>query len=321
MTSQKKWTGSAPSNIALIKYMGKTNAQVNRPSNASLSWTLEGLRTFIEIEESSADRWEALVGPEYQKIEISEKGQARFLKHLNVIKTKFDVRGSFVVRSANNFPSDCGLASSASSFAALTKVACEAFAEMTNRKMGLADVSVLSRQGSGSSCRSLFSPWAVWEGEGAHAIELPQKNLIHQAVIVESGKKSVSSSEAHLRVTSSSLFAGRPERANVRLKNLVEALRVDEWHVAFEICWAEFWDMHVLFETASPPFSYMTPESLVVLRKAQDIWKSGQGPLVTMDAGANVHLLWKPEQKSEAMAFAKALSQFRVITTEAGVQS
>ena len=38
---------SAPANIALIKYMGKTDVLSNRPTNSSLSWTLGHLQTFV----------------------------------------------------------------------------------------------------------------------------------------------------------------------------------------------------------------------------------------------------------------------------------
>ncbi len=54
---------SAPSNIAVIKYMGKTSKEVNLPSNASLSFTLEHLRSFVVIEpREGEDDWQPLAG-------------------------------------------------------------------------------------------------------------------------------------------------------------------------------------------------------------------------------------------------------------------
>ncbi|NUN07515.1 MAG: hypothetical protein HUU57_17360, partial [Bdellovibrio sp.] len=57
---------SAPSNIALIKYMGKIEGTGNKPTNASLSYTLENLRTFVRLTEieGGQDKWQALVRPE-----------------------------------------------------------------------------------------------------------------------------------------------------------------------------------------------------------------------------------------------------------------
>ena len=287
---------SAPSNIALIKYMGKVENTGNRPTNQSVSFTLDGLRTFVTLERGAEqDRWEPM--PDRPAMKLSDLGREKFLKHFARAKKHFGVDEACVVRSANDFPSDCGLASSASSFAALTRAAY-ALARAIKPELNVDDreLSALSRQGSGSSCRSFFTPWAVWRGEGAEAIAI-DRPLVHAVVVVEDRVKSVSSSEAHRRVVSSDLFAGRPARADRRLDLLIESLRRGHWDQSFELCWSEFWDMHALFETSSPSFGYLTPGSLAVLARVREIWRDEKdGPLVTLDAGPNVHLLLRPEQ-------------------------
>lgn len=307
---------SAPSNIALIKYMGKIEGTGNKPTNGSLSYTLENLRTFVrltEIEgakiegtiiegtiiEGTQDQWKPLVREDLEKIDLSEKGQLRFINHLQALKEKWGVNKSFLIESANNFPSDCGLASSASSFAALTLACAEMFQKINPQSWGEDKkvLSELSRQGSGSSCRSLFSPWALWQEEYAQPMAIPMTNLHHLVVIVEASKKEVSSSEAHKLVTTSPRFAGRVERAELRLKDVIQALCFNDWHMARQIVWDEFIDMHRLFETSTPPFSYMTGGSRKVLDDCQAFWNKWQdGPLVTMDAGANVHMLFRNDQ-------------------------
>lgn len=292
---------SAPSNIALIKYMGKIEGSGNKPTNGSLSYTLENLRTFVRLTEigGDQDQWMPLVREDLQKIDLSEKGQVRFLKHLQNLKEKWGVKKNFLVESANNFPSDCGLASSASSFAALTLAAAQMFQKINPQPWGgdKKFLSELSRQGSGSSCRSLFSPWALWQAEYAQPMAIPMTNLHHLVVIVEASKKEVSSSEAHKLVTTSPRFEGRVERAELRLKDLIQALCFNDWHMARQIVWDEFIDMHRLFETSSPSFTYMTGGSRKVLDDCQAFWNKWQdGPLVTMDAGANVHMLFRNDQ-------------------------
>lgn len=293
---------SAPSNIALIKYMGKIEGTGNRPTNASLSYTLENLRTYVRLTEldSGEDQWQPFVREDLQKLELSDNGQRRFLEHFKNLKLKWSIQKSFLVESANNFPSDCGLASSASSFAALTLASAEMFQKMNPQPWGgdRKVLSALSRQGSGSSCRSFFSPWALWQEEYAQPMALPTQNLHHIVVIVEDSKKTVSSSEAHKLVTTSPRFAGRVERAEIRLKDLSQALQFDDWHLARQIVWDEFIDMHRLFETSTPSFSYMTEASRKVLEDCESFWNKWQdGPLVTMDAGANVHMLFRFDQK------------------------
>lgn len=215
------------------------------------------------------------------------------------------------------------MASSASSFAALTRVAFKALSALTGRPApSIHEESEWSRKGSGSSCRSFFEPWSVWAPDGADWVEgLGYENLIHQVVVVNDEIKAVSSSEAHKRVASSLVFQGRPERAEERVRALVAALREKNWTEAFEITWAEFWDMHALFETSRPSFGYMTAGSLEVLRFVRsETWdKTGVGPLVTMDAGPNVHLLYQRDQQGAAHAelVARHFSgRFKVFSSE-----
>jgi diphosphomevalonate decarboxylase len=323
---------SAPSNIALIKYMGKLEGREgNLPTNSSLSWTLSHLKTFVRLSPlaSGVDEWRALEGDELLPLELTMKSKDRFLRHFSFLKEKLDLQGGFLIESANNFPSDCGLASSASSFAALSLAAYRMSLKMGGPEREIQEIADYSRQGSGSSIRSFYGPWALWHSEGARPLEFLGGELFHQVVVVESQKKKVSSSEAHRRVANSELFKGRIERAEKRLALLLESLKQlgaavrrppddgasrSHWTDAFEICWAEFWDMHALFETSSPPFGYMESGSLDVLQKLRGIWSElGDGPLVTMDAGANVHLLYRPDQKNLAAQIKKDFSQKWVV--------
>ncbi len=292
---------SAPSNIALIKYMGKSDPAENRPCNSSLSYTLEHLRTYVRISENSNladDQWQVFERKDLIPLKLSETGKTKFLKHFKMLKKEFGLTTNFEIQSANNFPSDCGLASSASSFAALTK-AVNLWVEKTNKNAVKNDqaLALLSKRGSGSSCRSFFSPWAIWSESGVQGIQITQRNFKHQVVLCDESKKLVSSSEAHRHVLTSELFLGRPERAEKRLKKLITALDENQWSEAFEICWNEFWDMHLLFHTSVPAFMYMNGESQTVLQKILKHWQThNDGPIVTMDAGSNIHLLYRSDQ-------------------------
>jgi len=75
------------------------------------------------------------------------------------------------------------------------------------------------------------------------------------------------------------------------------ALQTEDWKAAFQITWDEFMDMHELFHTSQPPFRYLSEGSQQVLDYVKNIWiTEGDGPLVTMDAGPNVHLLYRADQ-------------------------
>lgn len=296
-----KWIAKAPANIALIKYMGKTDSGSNIPTNDSLSYTLNHLTSTVELELSpqETDLWLPLPQPQgAQSLALSPAGKQRFLKHLAFIKAHFNFHGSFIVRSGNNFPENAGLASSASSFAALTKCAVTAIAEIQHlEKPSIEEISVLSRQGSGSSCRSFYAPWALWSGDKPQEINLPYKQLSHYVIIVDRGSKAISSSQAHQRVLSSIHFKNRAQRAQHRLEQLLTAFNQQNWQQAYKICWDEFIDMHKLFATAQPPFSYINNSTRELLQYLQEFWQeNNDGPLVTIDAGPNIHLLFRQDQ-------------------------
>lgn len=302
----KVWKSEMPSNIALIKYMGKKDKEKNIPSNTSLSWTLPHLltRVDLEVQPGGEDRWEAL--PSDFPFEMSQKGLKKFLDHLHLLKAEFGIKENFIVRSSNNFPADCGIASSASSFAALTETACMAFAEMTGTEIGRKKKAQLSAVGSGSSCRSFFEGMVEWNEEGVKSLDHPFESLYHMVVLVGAGKKEVSSSDAHIKVESSLLFEGRAHRCEKRREALLESWTKVDWEASSQIIWSEFQDMHALFETSQPSFSYMLPGTIDVLNAIRTFWKrEGRGPWVTMDAGPNIHLLWNQEQKDLSLKFYK----------------
>ncbi|RME17755.1 MAG: diphosphomevalonate decarboxylase [Bdellovibrio sp.] len=297
----RSWFQTAPSNIALIKYMGKTEGNV--PTNPSLSYTLESYLSGVciqEVQDAEKDCWVPLKKEGWLPVSLTPFAQDRYLSHWQFLKSYWDIEGHYRIASANNFSMSCGLASSASSFAALTKCAYEV-AKVRGRNfkpLSSEELAALSRKGSGSSCRSFFSPWAYWDKEHVEAYSCSFNQLLHQVVLLDSRVKEVSSSEAHQRVRSSLLFSNRVERAHQRCQELKESLEKGLWKEAFQLCWEEMWDMHTLFETARPSFGYMNGKAVDFLHFVRRFWKKrGDGPLVTMDAGPNVHLLFREDQK------------------------
>lgn len=293
------WFAEAPSNIALVKYMGKKGNNI--PCNTSLSFTLDKLMSRVEMYEidDEEDKFEPLEMVGFLRLDISRIAIERFKNHLKFLKNFFECNKNFLIKSGNNFPNDVGIASSASSFAALTKCVVNSMIDLKKiPPLSTQEMSKLSRIGSGSSCRSFFSPWAIWENEYAEQIDLPYNDLIHKLCLIDTSRKKISSGDAHIAVSSSLLFSDRPRRANLRVKQLIEASLSKDWEKMFEIVWADFYDMHAMFETCDKPFGYITPETLRILSLTRNVWEEYKdGPIVTVDAGPNVHLLWRRGQE------------------------
>lgn len=319
----------APSNIALVKYMGKTDGKngdlsTNIPENPSLSLTLSALCTFVEMSvlagPSREHRFIAEV-PDHAKGEaplLSSAGLQKYMRHLLRCESRMaelfapfqltarsEFPGACTLRTSNTFPSAAGIASSASSFAGLTLAAAAVLAAdsdlflTTYRKNSefRAALAALSREGSGSSCRSFEGPFVAWDGEGVKAVESHLPPLSDLVVVVSALEKKVGSSEAHRRVKSSPNWVGRTSRATERFQNLKIALVKNDFSALATIARADSKDMHELFATSVPPFSYLEKGSKQVL----DFFKQEHPDavvVVTLDAGPNVHLIVPQSEES-----------------------
>lgn len=268
---------SAPSNIALIKYMGLANTQEKIPANTSFSYTLEHARTFITI--SQAENDEILV----------PIGHERFYNFIQKLKKKLVININLRIESYNNFPTACGIASSAASFAAIT-----AGMAALARKAIDNDVISFSRFGSGSACRSFYKGFVEWHQDIVEPMNLPLKELHHAAILISKSPKSVSSSQAHELVKTSPLFKDRIINAELRLKLLKQSITRNNWIESAEIIKEEYQEMHALFNSAKPNFNYRTKDCLEIEDWCNSFYKlHGFGPWVTLDAGPNIHLLFR----------------------------
>jgi diphosphomevalonate decarboxylase len=328
----------APSNIALVKYMGKKDSTFNIPSNSSLSMTLCDLSTFVELRVLSGStpelRWISELPAElpqstspWQVPQLSESAQKRIQKHysrvlaqlskpLAPLDLQVNAFRNLEIRTANNFPASSGIASSASSFAAITLALSAAsssdpllFMERYPHSLQLQEsLASISRQGSGSSCRSFGGPWVVWEEETSFPVSTRQMpEMAHFVLLIRKEPKAVGSSEAHLRVQSSPLWSGRPERAEQRVGQVRDAIeRGDIQRIALET-WREAWEMHSLFHTSAEPFTYWEPGTVQGLHFFSQFMNDSEPPIVTLDAGPNIHVivplqkrsLWREKLKKE----------------------
>jgi len=319
----------APSNIAFIKYMGKADQANNIPSNPSLSFTLNDLCSYVEVRKvknmktgvsfvkelpniNVINNAAQLYRPQLSNVEIK-----RFTHHIDKVKEKsLDVLESFhlghesegflEIRSANTFPLGAGIASSASSFAALTLSLVYTFCSNKEKFLKVYEndlnfrnlIAQISRLGSGSSCRSFFGPWVKWVGEDVFPVKHDFPNLAHFVLLVNKDPKKVSSSQAHQLVKTSPFYQTRLLNMPEKLKQIEDYLKAGDIKNVSAVAWAEFMEMHSLFHTSNQSFSYWKPETLEVLSWIHpSVGVDQSSPIVTMDAGANIHFFIRNEMK------------------------
>ena len=150
MTATNSTTALAHPNIALIKYWGKSNSDLNLPSTPSLSVTLSKLTTKTTVSTNETDVL-YINGQSVQDEKIS-----KFLNSLRQIHTIKNIR----IETENNFPTSAGLASSASGFAALTTALNSHFSLGFSKQ----EISAIARTGSASAARSIYGGFVGLQG-------------------------------------------------------------------------------------------------------------------------------------------------------------
>ncbi len=315
-------TYRSPSNIALVKYWGKKENQI--PANPSASFTLDACATTTSLsykktrdtgERFSFDLFfEGRPKEEFKpKIEIFLKRIEKYLPFL---------RGfHFVIETSNSFPHSSGIASSASGMSALAlclmhvekELQPEITPEYFNQK-----ASFLARLGSGSACRSIegdLIQWGRHDTDGSSdlfGIKYPYRvhnvfKRYHDTILlVDKGQKQVSSTVGHELMHNHPFAESRFAQAHENLTKLKSIFEEGNLPGFIEIVESEALTLHAMMMTSLPYFVLMKPNTLQIINK---IWafreESKTHICFTLDAGANVHVLYPESEKKKVYQFIK----------------
>lgn len=306
----------SPSNIALVKYWGKYGEQL--PKNTSLSFTLSNCKTTTKVsyvKKTEGDFHFTILldgkeAPDFRpKIETFFKRIEAYLPFLRSYE--------FTIETSNSFPHSSGIASSASGMSALAlcllSIERELHPAMTEAYFN-EKASFLSRLGSGSASRSIEGPLVVWgehpaipNSSNLYATEYKGKvhpvfeNYQDTVLLVDVGQKKVSSTVGHNLMHEHPYAEQRFIQAQQNIEKLQLILEEGEVDAFIQLVESEALTLHAMMLTSSPYYILMSPNTLKVI---ETIWEyrkeTGSKLCFTLDAGANVHLLY-PETEKEAV--------------------
>ncbi len=221
------------------------------------------------------------------------------------------MKGKYIIKTENTFPHSSGIASSASGFGAIAKCLMnldEIFnsnnqqPECINQK-----ASFLARLGSGSACRSLYEGLVVWgkteEVEGSSDLfAVPYNNdEIHPifrnfndwVLLIHEGQKSVSSTVGHGLMNTNPYAERRFQEAHENFAKLKTILSSGDMEGFIKLVEHEALTLHAMMMMSEPAFILMQTGTLQVINKIWEFRKiTGLALFFTLDAGANVHLLF-----------------------------
>ena len=339
-------TWKTPSNIALVKYWGKQEPQIPENASISFTldncFTLTTLeyKRHSELDSESVhemlnqvqhDESKEIEQPRINNFEIYFEGEkkddfkpkiATFFKRIEQY-VPFLKDFEFVIKSENSFPHSSGIASSASGMGALA-LCVMSLEKVINPEMSIEyfnkKASFLARLGSGSACRSIEGPLIVWgnhpEIEGSSdlfGVKFPYKihdnfkNYQDTILLVDEGEKQVSSTVGHQLMYNHPFAKQRFQQANDNISKISKVLQNGDLSAFIAIVESEALSLHAMMMTSNPYFILMKPNTLKIINEIWDFRaKTNANICFTLDAGANVHVLFPEKEKETVNNFIKS---------------
>lgn len=311
----------APSNIALVKYWGKKPNQI--PANPSISFTLDACATTTKL---SYTKKEKPIDSFSFDLFFEGKEKPDFKPKILTFLERIDTYVPFLkayhlkIETSNSFPHSSGIASSASGMAALA-LCIMSIEKRINPKLD--DVyfnnkaSFLARLGSGSACRSIQGNLIQWGGykgiaNSSDLYGVPYPFAVHESfknfhdtiLLVHKGQKTVSSTVGHELMHDHPFAVKRFEQAHNNLDKLKTVFEEGDLDAFIEIVESEALTLHAMMMTSLPYFILMKPNTLEIINKIWEFRKETGTPICfTLDAGANVHVLYPEMVKEKAIQF------------------
>jgi diphosphomevalonate decarboxylase len=291
----------ASTNIALCKYWGKRDQELNLPITGSFSISMGNYGTTTQIGISDSDNDVVIFNDDY--IDPNTSFYKRLIAFFDLFRQK--KQWFFHFKSDANIPTAAGLASSASGFASTVKALNLLFQWELSEK----ELSILARLGSGSACRSISSGFVEWyagvneDGMDSYAKVFPDvwSDICIGIMMISSKEKHLSSREAMQRtVTTTPLYKAWPTKVNEDLREIKQAIRIKDFSLFGKIAESDAMSMHATMLSSWPPIFYTLPETLIIMRKIWEVREQGLPLYFTQDAGPNLKLLFL-EKDSETI--------------------
>jgi diphosphomevalonate decarboxylase len=307
--------------VALVKYWGKRDELLNLPCAGSISLTLKGLESVASVTFSAGLASDTVV---LNGRPATPEPAHRVSAFLDLIRRQAGLEAPAAVEVHSNFPVAAGLASSASMFAALAVAGAHA----AGLSLSPAQLSVLARRGSGSAARSIFGGYVEWrrgeasDGADSHAVQIASPETWPLGVVIaiaSDGPKPVGSRQGMRSALRSPFFSPWIAAQAADLDAVRSAIAARDLGQLGRIAERNCLAMHAVIMTATPPVLYWNPATLAVMHRVADLRAQGLEAYFTIDAGPQVKVICRMEQRAAVAAQLAAVAGVqRVVLSEPG---
>ncbi len=298
-----KKTAIANANIALVKYWGKRDPDLFLPYNGSISLTLDKLSTTTTVEFNGYDQDIFIL--DNQEIKKGKELE-KLIQHLDLIRKIAGINKKAKIVSENNFPRAAGLASSASGFAALTLATTKAL----GMNLDVKELSIVSRQGSGSSTRSCLGGFVEWtkgekqDGTDSYAQQIafpnhwPEFRII--VTVVSTRAKKISSRVGMAKtIETSPMYKAWLDTIERDLNNIRQGILKKDIDLVGSTAEMNCLKMHSTMITTNPSIIYWQPATLEIIHSVLEWREQGLKCYFTIDAGPQVKVICLEDQSKE----------------------
>lgn len=302
LPQQEKGLAFAPTNIALCKYWGKRDTELNLPMTSSLSVSLpdKGALTTVFLRDEAQD----IIILNDQELASHSPFVTRVSQFLDLFRPKKNWYLQIEIKM--NIPVAAGLASSACGFASLISALNDLFAW----KLPMRELSILARLGSGSAARSLWTGFVEWQAgvdkNGMDSYAVPLKfewpELYIGILSLTEAEKHISSRAAMQHtVDTSTLYNSWPKKVARDMVTLRQALQAKNFSLLGGVSESNALAMHATMLSSWPPVCYFLPETIAAMKKIWELRSSGLEIYFTEDAGPNLKILFLHSNKEKIL--------------------
>jgi len=279
----------------LVKYHGIREEDLRVPYHDSISVSTAPSATVTTVAfDDSLEEDVYVVDGE----ELSGNGAnrvAHVVEHVRTLSDAEYVDAPVRLESENNFPSNVGLGSSSSGFAA----AAMALVEAAGLDLTRPEISTVARRGSTSAARAVtggFSDLRAGMNDEdcrSHRIETDLEDDLRIVIgLVPTYKET---QQAHDEAEDSHMFEGRLAHVHRQLADMRDAIRSGDFDRAFSLAEHDTLSLAATTMTGPAGWVYWQPETLAIFEAVRELREEGVPVYFSTDTGATVYVNTKVE--------------------------
>ena len=271
----------------LLKYHGLRDEEARFPYHDSISLCTAPSHTRTTVSfDADLDNDSYVIDGE----PVEGRGEERIAGLVDHVRDLADLDSPVRLESENDFPTNVGLGSSSSGFAAAAVALCAA-AELDCSR---GELSAIARRGSSSAARAVtggFSHLSAGVNDADCRSERIETDLDERTKVVVGLVSAYKETEdAHREAARSHMFDARLAHVHGELAELRGALYEDDFERTFSLAERDSLSLAATTMTGPDGWVYWRPETLRIFDTVRDLREEGVPAYFSVDTGASVYV-------------------------------